>query len=550
MPGHDFKVQATRGFIWNYLYKISEFGLLTLYTILVVRRLGPEVSAPYSIFLAVAIALAMFGAFAVDGVLLRYIQRVVQNSDATVERFDSIETLSLSHFLNTLLSFRLLTITAIGLLVSVVLIVVPFVFPSTSGLFGSLQHEVPLLLVFLYAQAIVAFSTLALTGLLETRRVFVASVVSRLLLIIAGFGLLQFGQITANRAIGVYVGSYIISAAILFASLRSVVRSHVQAQGKTRHMSLKVMGRMIWSLVKAPRQVAVLLATPMMLYGITTWGNDILSMILGKQSDVMVMGVMLGEHSAQIGFYQAASVVLLVTEYVFLFGLGGALTSVFSKLVHDDEHATGGRGYPTLSKARHEIAGSQNVLLIPLCIYVLFFTDTIVAALFGPQFAESTPMIRVGLAALITSVGFFGGGMQITTLVAIGKERLVFRNRLFWGVANMAANIPLIYYFGGMGALIGTQYANLAAVAAEWYFSRSIVGNSTDISGMLHILVASVIATGISYLVLHTPLITVGPWPVAIGGGIINALLVLVLYRLFRVGEVDMLIRRLRSASS
>ncbi|HYM20247.1 MAG TPA: oligosaccharide flippase family protein [Candidatus Kapabacteria bacterium] len=545
MPNSDFKQTAARGFAWNYLYKISEYGLINLYTILVVRHFGPDVSAPYSVFFALATILSMVGAFAVDGVLLRFIRRVARHSSNTVERFDSIETLSLPHFLNTLLAFRMLVIFVLSIFCVLALIVAPILIPSVRGSLGSLSIYAPYLIVFLFAQALTAFSTFALTGLLELKRVFFASVFSRVLMISAGFALMSAGSITTERAIVIYVLSTSICGILLYIALHREVKRTEHPTEKQKQLSPKAMGAIIWSLIRTPKNIRLLLVTPVLLYGITTWGNDILSMVLGKQSDILIMASMLGDHSAEIGYYQAASIVLLVTEYIFLFGLGGTLVSVFSTLAHQDEEAYHKNSYPSLARGRKEVTGFQNVVLLPLCFFMFFFIDKIIIALYGGKFHPSVLMVRVGLGALFICIAFFGGGVQVTTLVSIGKERLVFRNRLFWGLLNIAVNIVLIYFFGGLGALIGTQYCNAGAVATESYFSSKYVGSHSNYGSMAKITLIAIVSTSVPYFILQTFASGLSPWLAITSGGVISVLIILVLYRVLNIPELAIIRKRM-----
>ena len=120
-----FRERASRGFAWNYFYKLTEFGLMNCYTILVVRHFGPEISAPYAVFTALCTTISMIGAFAVDGVLLRYIQRISANEDAGHENISNIENFSLRSFLKTLFAFRILVVTIVSLLIFITLFFLP-----------------------------------------------------------------------------------------------------------------------------------------------------------------------------------------------------------------------------------------------------------------------------------------------------------------------------------------------------------------------------------------------------------------------------------------
>src|SRR5205823_1947805 len=155
--------------------------------------------------------------------------------------------------------------------------------------------------------------------------------------------------------------------------------------------------------------------------------------------------------------------------------------SVFSALAHDDEETSRGTAsnpYPRLLKVRRDIAGFQTVTTAPRFLFMLLNGPLAVEAIYGRAFTAAIPMLPWGLAILFFTVAAFAGGMQITSLVVIGKERLVFVNRLCWGVANLVVNYFLIIHFGGLGVIIGTQVANAGAVIVECIFASKWIGSS------------------------------------------------------------------------
>ncbi|MDP4220691.1 MAG: oligosaccharide flippase family protein [Bacteroidota bacterium] len=540
-----FRERATRGFAWNYLYKLTEFGLMNLYTILVVRHFGPQISAPYAVFTALCTTISIISAFAVDGVLLRFIQRVSTNEHSGPGDFTDLSSLGIRHFLKTLFAVRILVVTIVSIFIFILLFFLPEAFPSFADSLGSVREFSPYLIIFLYAQAIIAFCTFSLIGLLETKRVFFASLLSRSLLLGGGLIFLFRDLLSLPYAVGLFTASAVINAFYLLFALNAEIRKSYRREGQKRYPFVSVM-KELGKLITGGRRIRLFLATPLMLYGITTWGSDILSTVLGRQPDILMMRAMLGEFSPQIGYYLAASIVLLVTEYVFLFGLGGTLVSIFSKLAHDDEQQEERKSYPRLARARREIAGFQNVVLLPLCAYMMIFAPEVMRSVYGSKYDAAIPMIRIGLSALALAVGMFGGGMQATTLVAIGKERLVFRNRLFWGATNLTVNFFLIRFYGGLGAIIGSQFSNAFTCGTESYYSRKLVGSSLDLLGTIRIILISGSAAIAGYFVVQMIGSEISPIVASILGAIVAGLAVTILYILFKVPEAKRVWHQLR----
>jgi O-antigen/teichoic acid export membrane protein len=541
-----FRRHATKGFAWNYFYKLAEFGFMNLYVILVVRHFGPSISAPYAVFTALCTTISMVCGFAVDGVLLRHIQRISANSLSDSNELSNIESFGLRKFLKALFALRIVVVAVISSLIGIVVFLLPSIIPSFSETFGLMKGYLPYLIIFLFAQSITAFSTFSLVGLLETKRLFIASVFSRGFLAASGFLLLSQGLLSLPNAISLYVGSSCLNAGFLVLALQKELAKHAPVSRKESRARFHSFVREILVMVWHPKKLKLFLATPLMVYGIITWGSDMLSTILGRQPDILMMRIILGEYSPQIGYYLSASILLLVTEYIFLFGLGGTLVSIFSKLAHDDEKDNLGI-YPRLSRARKEIAGFQNVVLLPLCIYMMVFAPRVIQSIYGYHYDEAIPMIRIGLVALAIAVGIFGGGMQVTSLVAIRKERLVFRNRLFWGITNILVNIFLIKYYGGLGAIVGTQFSNTFSCGAEAFFTRQHIGKSLDIIGLLRIIFISSLSVTAAYF-LTTFIISNGPPMIyVLVSGLLMVSSVFLLYYIFRVPEAGKVWQRLRS---
>ena len=502
--------RITRGFAWNHLYKMVEYGGVSLYSILVVRKFGPEIGGSYAVYLSITGTLAILSAFAVDGVLLRYLPRLsrgeLQIGEAKIE--------GVRPFLLQLFAFRLLVTAAISALVVLVLAVLPMFVPSLGVSLGSIAKLWPYFVVFLFGQAGVAFGTFTMIGLLQVRWVFFASLVARLSLLGVGLALILMSALTLENAVGLHALAAVLNACLLLYWVNRHV--HKESSQGLRKEAIEF-AKHLAGFVRKPGYLRVFIVMPFMLYGITTWGSDVLSTVLGRQPDILMMRAILGENAPDIGLYESAARLVLMTEYVFLFGLGGTLISVFSELAHQDETApTPGNGkseaggkaspplpsasrYPKLLAARKEIAGFQSVSTAPLFAFMLMFAPLVIHVLYGYRFAAATPIVVAGLSILSMTVILFGGGMQVTSLVVIGKERAVFANRLTWGLLNLVANYFLIKSYGGLGAMIGTQVANAGACMVESYLAKKWIGPSFSLVRSARILIIVGIAAIITY---------------------------------------------------
>ncbi len=540
--------RITRGFAWNHLYKIVEYGGIYLYAILVVRKFGPELGGSYAVYISIGTTLAIVGAFAVDGVLLRYLPRILRGEQS----FGNTKIEGIRHFLIELLAFRVfVNLMLVGLLL-LVLVVLPNYFSGLAAALGGIRELWPYFVVYLFAQAVVAFSTFTLIGLLQVKWVFYASLITRFALLSAGLIFLVSGNLSLEWAVALFTIAAVVNGALL---LYWVNRHVERASSRGLRIEFAHLRTSLAGFVSKPSRVRMFVLLPFMLYGVTTWGSDVLSTVLGRQPDILMMRALLGENARDIGLYAAASQLALMTEYVFLFGLGGTLVSVFSELAHEDEQhplpqqvgKPARFHYPRLLNARREISGYQTVSTGPIFAFMITFSPLVIEVVYGHRFAGAQPILFASLVIQTITVIIFGGGMHITSLVAIGKERVVFVNRLSWGLLNLIVNYFLILSFGGLGAMIGTQCANAGACATESILTTRWIGQSLRPWRSMAILAIVTMSILITYFIVSQIPPSLAPLLRLLIAAASMAFLTAGGYALFRIPEARKVFGKLRS---
>jgi O-antigen/teichoic acid export membrane protein len=530
----NFRDRVARGFAWNHLYKVTEYGLMNLYNVLVIRHFGPELVGPYALYLSVATTLSLVGAFAVDGTLLRF------TSHAFADKREGDDPI-LSHpaaFLQRLLSLRLVVISVISLLVLGGLSL--WGGDAASSDVTTLYRLSPYLIAYLFAQAIAAFATHAMLGLLHVRALFWGSLLSRAALLLLGIWALAGDSLTIEFAVQAHLLTTIINAAILIYALRKQVHIYI--------------GRSAWfrNVLQYSRQfvsrkgIAIVGGSSVLMYGVTTWGTDLLSAILSRQPDILMISAIHGERSIEVGFYQAAAMFLLFAEYVMLFGLGGTLVAAFSSLSRDDKAEHSDRSYPRLNSARQQVMAFQTVVTAPLFAFLLLFAREAVTTIFGHEFLPIVPIVEIGLIILIACNTVIGGGVHLTALVAAGKQVTVFRIRLAYGAINLLANYFLILHYGALGAVIGTQVSNCAACLTESVIANRRLGIAQRSQLTLKLISCSFFSAAIPWFVFSQlgthPYINLGC------GAAVTVAIYLATAYLLKIAEVQEIAGRIRHA--
>lgn len=488
--------RVTRGFAWNHLYKLTEYGLINLFVILAVREFGPEAAVPFTVYLSIFSTLSMVTAFAVDGVLLRF-SALVDSKAEVATPFGPGATESLARFLSPLFILRMTVTLLVGVLVVLAFGLLPFVSPSVAEAVGSMAWLAPYLVIALIAQALFAFCTSVLLGLLETRGIFIASLLGRTLLLAMSGALLIVDALTVEQAILAHTVSIVVTAMLISTFLWRLLKR--QESGSL--LETIRFGIQSWNIgALGISRVKMIFGSSLLAYGITTWGSDMLSTMLGRQPDILMLRIMLGEQSTQVSYYHAASTLLLISEYALLFGLGGTLVSVFSSLAHADRASQS--EMPQLADARRRIANFQTSVTTPLFLFVLFFAEPLIVALFGRAFVPAVPLVQLGVAITTLTVSLAGGGMSVTSLVAINRQSTVFKIRLLVGGMNLILNVGLIYYFGAIGAIVGTQCCNAMACVIESRIARRLIGPSVNAVGTLQVYLISMLSAGLPWIAM------------------------------------------------
>jgi O-antigen/teichoic acid export membrane protein len=518
MSSQEFGKRVARGFAWNHVYKIFDYGMYFMFTVSVVRMLGPAAAAPFVVYLSIAFPIALVGSLGVDSVLLRFMSRLKQ--DGSVLETTDLTELPLVRFITRLFSFRVLVAIVLSLLIFVCLVALPAFIPAMSASLGTLPQLAPYLILFTFAQAATAFAQFALIGLLQVKKVFLASVIARSLLVGGMFALFLSGQVTVPSAVIVHVVSVFVNAIFLVYWMWQSVEH--PTPNDSRHRATRTRGVLVdlGNFFRRPSSVRLFMLTPVMMYGITAWGADMLSTVLGRQPDVVMIRIFFGEHSRLITDYQVATNFLLMAEYVVLFGFSGALVSVFSSLGHQDEQDLhrDGLSFPRLNRARREVSAFQTVAIVPICAFTMAFARQLVLFIYGKEFVQAAPILQVGILMLAFNITVFSGGVQITSLITIGKERLVFRYRLLWAVINVVANFFLIQQYGAMGALLGTQLSNIGACGCEFFFAKRYVGAASDWKNSFVVVAISSCCAWAAYVLINTFLADTGLfWQLAFG---------------------------------
>lgn len=167
------------------------------------------------------------------------------------------------------------------------------------------------------------------------------------------------------------------------------------------------------------------------------------------QTDKIMLKMMLDETTT--GYYSAA--VTSATMFSFVYG---AIIDSFRPMVLGQKHV-GDKKYENTVKTLYSV-----VIYISLaqCLAMTFFSDLIIAILYGEEFVPTAGVLR--WVVWFTTFSYIGGIRSIW-LQAEGKQRYLWIFNLAGAVLNVTLNWVLIPKLGMYGAAIASVVAQLLA---------------------------------------------------------------------------------------
>src|SRR5262249_24950163 len=185
-------------------------------------------------------------------------------------------------------------------------------------------------------------------------------------------------------------------------------------------------------------------------------------LVLSYQTDVLVVGTLLGAHEA--GVYAAASG---MTAFLALAGNGISFV-VF--LILSQLSARG--NHTDLQRLVVRTVQGSLAVTLPAAI-VLCAAGPLVLHWYGPSFAGAAPVLFLLTAGWIT--GLTVGGLASFLLITSGHERIASRVAIFVAGFNLLLSLILTPLFGVIGAAVATMAAAwVRTLLLYWYTGRTI----------------------------------------------------------------------------
>ena len=285
-------VKTFKSFAWNHLSKLSEYGLTYIFGILLARKLGADNYSIYVTLMSISSFSMVFGGLGFDETLNKYLPQLSSKQ----------KLLSIRSLIKKLLIIRTCVLCTIGLILILFR-------EKVSALLNNpiLSDFILYLSLYIILQSIVNFFSNIFISQLRTRIVFLINFATKLIMLLIGIYILNLGY--GIKEIFILLVAISLMAFLLYLIVGGYDYVFKIGEGYNSSNAIK--------------------------FGITAWGNLLLTFLLGKNSNILIISLLLGA-TVQISYYEIAFSFTQLIEYIFSIGFMGVALSAFSTLAVQD----------------------------------------------------------------------------------------------------------------------------------------------------------------------------------------------------------------------
>jgi O-antigen/teichoic acid export membrane protein len=460
-----------RGFVLNTASRLTEFALTFAITIVLTRFLGPDNFGKY------AIVMTFCGLFA----LLANVG-FEESLNVLIPKSPDDKTKQASLF-SSLLGLRVVVLILIAGLAFFISDPISAAM-GNPGLGGLIRLAIP----FIFIANINALFMFLLTGLFRFGTLAITKILSLLL---------QLAGILIVFALRGGIAEVIVVLAVVNLILLGIYVIYCR-----QYLRWRV------------RDISVFTA---LSFGLVIWFTNLVNFALGKQSDILLMGLFrLAE--AQIGYYEIAYRSVNTINMLLISGFIGITLASFAEASTKDPGLLGNAWQLTIK--------AYGAIALPVIIFSIVHARTIITGVFSEAYEPAVILFQV-YASFIFFTKLLGGGNHITLLYAIGRQKVVLFTRLVAGTGNVGLNLIFIPRLGALGALIATGISQLAVIIIELGFVKKSIKTRFPVIFNVKLTVACLagIVPGLVFLPYHL-------WGVVIAAFIYYIIIIVTLYLL------------------
>jgi O-antigen/teichoic acid export membrane protein len=239
-------------------------------------------------------------------------------------------------------------------------------------------------------------------------------------------------------------------------------------------------------------------ARPFLKYGFTMYMYSLLTFLLGKGLDVLLLGVLLG-NMTQIAYYIIGFNLAWYSTGFLDMTISGSY--IMSLIVENYEQ----KNETNLRQIYSGLFEINYIFIIPVVLGGILLRNDIIPVLFSANNSGAIPYFLFFL--LILGIGRYTGITQ-TFLVIVGGEKKLLLSRSLIAGTNILLAILLIPRFGAMGMAFATGIAMLCSALYEGFLLHRLVHLPNSLLFLRKAFLTSIammIPLGLEYLFIPRP---------------------------------------------
>lgn len=180
-------------------------------------------------------------------------------------------------------------------------------------------------------------------------------------------------------------------------------------------------------------------------------------------SDTTILGLLKGDYA--VGIYSVA-----VKIYTIINGLiNGLLTATIPRL----SMLLGKRLVKEYNDTLSEVINNISILVLPAAVGVIMLSKEVVLIVAGPKYLNSILSLQIIVVTLIFSI--FSIVFTYCILIPAKREKLVLRNTIIVGLANIALNFIFIPIWSYDGASFTTVISEIMIMTMDAWSAKDII---------------------------------------------------------------------------
>ncbi|UCE26505.1 MAG: oligosaccharide flippase family protein [Candidatus Coatesbacteria bacterium] len=390
---------------------MTEFGLTFAISVVLTRSLGPDLFGKYAIVMTFCGLFALLANFGFEETLNALIPK------------DSRDKTRQSSLFSSLLAFRIIILTVIAGLAFLLSDPISVIMKSP-GLGDLIRLAIP----FIFVANINALFMFLLTGLFRFGTLAFTKVLSLILQLIGISAVLASG----GGIVGVIFVLFITNSALLLIYV-FIGRSYINLR---------------------PRRIPIV---PALSFGVAVWLTNLVNFALGKQSDIILLGLF-NVAEAQIGYYEIAFRSVNTVNMLLISGFIGVTLASFAEASSKDETVLGDAWQLTVK--------AYGAIALPIILFSIIHARAIIIGVFSEAYEPAVVLFQT-YASFMLLAKLLGGGNHITVLYATERQKTALAVRFAAGAVNVTLNLFLIPSLGVLGAFIATGISQLLVVTTE-----------------------------------------------------------------------------------